>query len=72
MYNDSEDLEDKRMDEEILKKIPSLKYLETDVTEDGELDMEINHQIQRGWNSWRKLSGVLYDKKVNVRLKVKV
>ena len=42
------------------------------VTEDGELDVKINHRIQCGWNSWRKLSGLLCDKKMNVRLKGKV
>ena len=61
-----------RMDEEIVNKIPAFKYLWTFVTEDGELDVEINHQIQCGWNSWRKLSGVLCDKKMNVTLKGKV
>ena len=71
-FNDFEDLDDMRMDEEIIKKFPAFKYLGTFVTEDGELDVKINHRIQFGWNSWRKLSGVLCDKKMNVRLKVKV
>eukprot|EP00795_Rhopilema_esculentum_P014763 gene14763-5870_t len=62
--NDFEDLDDMRMDEEIIKKIPAFKYLGTHVTEDGELDVEINHQIQCGWNSRRKLLGVLCDKKM--------
>ena len=71
-FNDFEDLDDMRMDEEIIKKFPAFKYLGTFVTEDGELDVEINHRIQFGWNSWRKLSGVLCDKKMNVTLKGKV
>ena len=60
------------MDEETIKKVPAFKYLGTHVSENGELDVEINHRIQCGWNSWRKLSGVLCDKKMNVRLKGKV
>ena len=71
-FNDYEDLEDMKMDEEIIKKVKAFKYLGTHVSEDGELDVEISHRIQCGWNAWRKLSGVLCDKKMNVRLKGKV
>ena len=39
---------------------------------DGQLDVEISHRIHCGWNAWRKLSGVLCDKKMNARLKGKV
>ena len=42
------------------------------MTEDGELDVEINHRVQCGWNAWRKLTGVLCDKKISARLKGKV
>eukprot|EP00795_Rhopilema_esculentum_P014606 gene14606-5685_t len=68
-FNDFENLDDMRMDEEIIKKIPAFKYLGTHVTEDGELDVELDHRIQCGWNFWRKLPGVLCDKKMTVRLK---
>ena len=71
-FNDFEDLDDMKMDEEIIKKVPAFKYLGTHVSEDGELDVEVNHRIQCGWNSWRRLSGVLCDKKINVRLKGKI
>ena len=71
-FNDYEDLDDMIMDEEIIKKVQAFKYLGTHVSEDGELDVEISHRIQCGWNAWRKLSGVLCDRKMNVRLKRKV
>ena len=42
------------------------------MSEDGKLDVEFSHRIQCGWKAWRKLSGVLCDKKMNVRLTRKV
>jgi len=71
-FNDYEDLEDIKMDEEIIKKVQVFMYLGTHVSEDGELDVEISHRIQCSWNAWRKLSGVHCDKKMNVRMKGKV
>ena len=58
-----------KMDEETIRKVSAFKYLGTHVSEDGELDCEIIHRIQCGWNSWRKLSGVLSDRKISARLK---
>ncbi len=71
-FNDFEDGSEMKMDDEIIKKVPAFKYLGSHVAEDGELDVEINHRIQSGWNAWRKLSGVLCDRKISARLKGKV
>lgn len=57
---------------ERLKRVEKFKYLGSVVTEDGELDVEINHRIQAGWRNWRKVSGVLCDRKINMKLKGKV
>ncbi|XP_037789223.1 uncharacterized protein LOC119584607 [Penaeus monodon] len=38
----------------------------------GELDKEINHRIQCGWNNWRKVTGVICDRRVPMRQKGKV
>ena len=71
--NDDEDLDDMKMDEEIIKKVQAFKYLGgMHVSDYGELSIEISHRIQCGWNAWRKLSSVLCDKKMKVRLKRKV
>ena len=60
------------MDNEIIKRVQAFKYLGTHVSEDGELDIEVNHRVQCGWNACKRLSGILCDRKVNVQLKGKV
>ena len=47
-----------KMDEEVIKQVSSFKYL--------------GSRIQSGWNAWRRLTGVLCDKKISARLKGKV
>ena len=39
------------------------------LAEDGELDDEVDLRIQAGWKNWRKLSGVLCDRRLSSRLK---
>ena len=48
------------------------KYLGSTMSADGELDEEIGKRIQAGWRNWRRLSGVLCDKRVSARKKGKV
>ncbi|XP_042861700.1 uncharacterized protein LOC122246928 [Penaeus japonicus] len=39
------------------------------VQEDGGSDAEVAKSIQAGWNSWRKVTGVLCDRRVNTKVK---
>ncbi|XP_037782013.1 uncharacterized protein LOC119578514 [Penaeus monodon] len=55
-----------------LKRVDHFKYLGAMVKEDGSIGREIKHRIQCGWNNWRKVSGVICDKRVLVKLKGKV
>nr|XP_027232264.1 uncharacterized protein LOC113823773 [Penaeus vannamei] len=59
-----------RMDEE-LKRVEMFKYLGSIVDASGNRDEEVKHRVQAGWNNWRSASGVLWDKKVPLRLKGK-
>ncbi|XP_037772663.1 uncharacterized protein LOC119568275 [Penaeus monodon] len=52
-----------------LKRVDHFKYLGAMVEEDGNMGREIKHRIRRGWNNWRKVSGVICDKRVPVKLK---
>ena len=55
-----------------LNRVENFKYLGSKVASDGSMDAEITHRVQAGWRNWRKMSGVLCDRKINVRLKGKV
>ena len=56
----------------LVKKVEKFKYLGSCLKNDGELDDEVNNKIQAGWKNWRKMSGVLCDSRMNVKLKGKV
>ena len=38
----------------------------------GDLDKEIAHRVQSGWNNWRKITGVVCDRRVTIKLKGKI
>ncbi|KAK3572622.1 hypothetical protein QTP86_001121 [Hemibagrus guttatus] len=42
------------------------------VQSNGECGKEVKKRVQAGWNGWRKVSGVLCDRKISVRIKGKV
>ena len=60
------------MDGNNLKRVTSFKYLGSMTQSSGDLDKEITHRIQAGWNNWRKVTGVVCDKRVPVKLKGKI
>ncbi|XP_068231838.1 uncharacterized protein [Palaemon carinicauda] len=45
---------------------------DSNVAVEGDLRAEINHRIHAGWKNWKKLCGVLCDRKIGVKLKGKV
>ena len=48
------------------------RYLGSAVQADDGLDLEVEKRIQAGWNNWRKLIGVLCDKRVLLRMKSRI
>ncbi|KAK3554542.1 hypothetical protein QTP70_025394 [Hemibagrus guttatus] len=61
-----------RLQGEEVKKIQEFKYLGSTVQSNGECGKEVKNRVQAGWNGWRKVSGVLCDKKISARIKGKV
>ncbi|KAK3563935.1 hypothetical protein QTP86_006208 [Hemibagrus guttatus] len=61
-----------RLQGEEVKKVQEFKYLGSTVQNNGECAKEVKKQVQAGWNGWRKVSGVLCDRKISVRIKGKV
>ena len=57
---------------ETAKKVKTFTYLGSTLAEDGELDSEVTHRVQSGWKNWKRVSGVLCDRRINVKIKGKV
>ena len=57
---------------EMLERVNTFKYLGSMVDETVEMEKEVNFRIQCGWNNWRKVSGVICDRRVPVKVKGKV
>ncbi|KAK3553472.1 hypothetical protein QTP70_003516 [Hemibagrus guttatus] len=61
-----------RLQGEEVKKVQEFKYLGSTVQSNGECGIEVKKRVQAGWNGWRKVSGVLCDRKISARIKGKV
>ena len=59
-----DDGEELKLQGEGVKKAKNFEYLVSTVSNDRRCEEEIRRRIQAGWMSWRKLSGVLCDRKL--------
>ena len=57
---------------ETVRRVKTFTYLGSTLAEDGELDAEVTHQVQSGWKNWKRVSGVLCDRRMDVNIKGKV
>ena len=56
-----------------LLTISNRLYLGSVIDKDGTIDRDVDLRVQAAWSSWRKLTGVLYDRrKIPLRLKAKI
>ncbi|KAI5732011.1 hypothetical protein M8J77_019760 [Diaphorina citri] len=55
-----------------LNTVDKFKYLGSIIDSKGELDCEIAHRINVAWINWKKMTGVLCDRRMNVILKGKI
>ena len=55
-----------------INKVNEFRYLGSGVNSEGGYSTEVKKRIQAGWNGWRKVSGVLCDKNMPLRVKGKV
>ena len=50
--------------QEEVAKVEDLKYLGSTVQSNGECGREVKKIVQAGWNGWRRMSGVICDRRV--------
>ena len=52
------------LQEKQLLETVEFKYIRSTLQKEGGVGTEVNRKIQCGWNNWRKMSGVLCDKRI--------
>ncbi|XP_064118973.1 uncharacterized protein LOC135223981 [Macrobrachium nipponense] len=55
-----------------IKRVHKFKYLGSVIDNEVNMGEEIKNRIQCGWNNWKKVSGIICDRKVLIRLKGRV
>ena len=70
--NGGNDDETVKMKNTKVPRVKKFKYLGSTVQESGSCEREIKKRVQAGWNGWRRVSGVICNRKLPVRVKGKV
>ena len=70
--NGGNEKETVKMDNTKVPRVKEFKYLGSMVQERGGCEREVKKRVQAGWNGWRKVSGVICDRKLPARVKGKV
>ena len=55
-----------------LERVNTFKYLGATLAENGDLDAEMTRRIQSVWKNWKRVSGILCDRRISLRVKGKV
>ena len=55
-----------------LERVNTFKYLGATLADNVDLDAEMTHIIQTGWQNWKRVSGILCDRRISLRVKGKV
>ena len=51
-----------------MKKVETFKYVGSVLSGDGSCEEEVKKRIQAGWLSWRRVFGVLCNRKLSARV----
>ena len=54
---------------ENLEQVNTFKYLGETLADNGDLDAEMTHRIQPGWKNGKRISGILCDRRISLRVK---
>ena len=70
--NGGNDKETVKMEDTKMPRVEKIKYLGKTVQESSGYEREVKKRVQAGWNGWRKLSGVICDRRLPARVKGKM
>ena len=70
--NGENDDETVKMEDAKVPRVKEFKYLGSTVQESGGCEREVKKRVQAGWNGWRRVSGVICDRRLPARIKGKV
>ena len=70
--NGGNDDETVKMEDTKVPRVKEFKYLGSTVQESGGCEREIKKRVQAGWNGWRRVLGVIRDRRLPARVKGKV
>ena len=70
--NGGNDDETVKMEDAKVPRVKEFKYLGPTVQESGGCEREVKKRVQAGWNGWRRVSGVICDRRLPARVKGKV
>ena len=66
------DEEPVKMEDTKVPRVKEFKYLGSTVQESGSCEREVKRRVQARWNRWRKVLGVICDRRSPARVKGKV
>ena len=67
--NGGNDDETVKMEDAKVPRVKEFKYLGSTMQESGGCEREVKKRVQAGWNGWRKVSGVICDRRLPTRVK---
>ena len=70
--NEGNDDETVKMEDTKVPRVKEFKYLGSTVQESGSCEREVKKRVQAEWNGWRKVPGVICDRRLPARVKGKV
>ena len=70
--NGGNDDETVKMEDTKVPRVKEFKYLGSMVQESGSVEREVKKRVQAEWNKWRRVSGVICDRRLPARVKGKV
>jgi len=71
-FNGKEEPGDIRLEDEVVPQVENFKYLGCVIQSDGNCNKEIKKKVQAGWNSWKRVSGVICDNRMAPRIKGRI